>query len=120
MSTFIKNKRKEAGLSQLAVAEVLGISRPTYVNLENGISKLTDKQKIVLSQLFKEEISEKDLVNTTEDINGGDVVMREIPKENIKKFKEVLIYIINKVGSRPNIGQTALYKLLYFSKRTII
>ena len=114
MSTFIKNKRKEAGLSQSAVASILGVSRPTYVNLENGTSKLTEKQKIVLSQLFKEEIKEKDLINTIEDINSEDVIMREIPKENIKKFKEVLIYILNKVGSRPNIGQTALYKLLYF------
>ena len=32
----------------------------------------------------------------------------------MKKFKEVLLYILGKVGSRPNIGQTALYKLLYF------
>ena len=35
-------------------------------------------------------------------------------KADVKKFKEVLLYILNKVGAKPNIGETALYKLLYF------
>jgi len=37
-----------------------------------------------------------------------------VPKENLSKFREVLLYILEKVGARPNIGETALYKLLYF------
>ena len=37
-----------------------------------------------------------------------------VPQKNIKKFKEVLLYILNKVGSKPNIGETVLYKILYF------
>ena len=31
------------------------------------------------------------------------------------KFKEVLHYVINKVGGQSNVGKTVLYKLLYFS-----
>jgi len=38
----------------------------------------------------------------------------EIDDDEIEKFKEVLLYILGKVGSKPNIGQTVLYKLLYF------
>ncbi|GAI12477.1 unnamed protein product, partial [marine sediment metagenome] len=37
-----------------------------------------------------------------------------IPQKNLNKFKEVLLYILNKVGSKPNIGETVIYKLLYF------
>src|SRR4030067_3848941 len=37
-----------------------------------------------------------------------------VPQKNLQKFKEVLLYILNKVGSRPNIGETVIYKLLYF------
>jgi len=37
-----------------------------------------------------------------------------IPEVNIEKFKEVLLYILKKVGAKPNIGETVLYKLLYF------
>ena len=37
-----------------------------------------------------------------------------VPRANIKKFKEVLLYVLGRVGAKPNIGETALYKLLYF------
>ncbi|MBU3965245.1 SocA family protein, partial [Patescibacteria group bacterium] len=37
-----------------------------------------------------------------------------VPQQNLKKFREVLLYILEKAGARPNIGETAIYKLLYF------
>lgn len=37
-----------------------------------------------------------------------------IPEKNVKKFIEVLLYILNKVGSRAHVGEAAIYKLLYF------
>ena len=37
-----------------------------------------------------------------------------VPQKNLEKFKEVLLYILGKVGSKPNVGQTVLYKLLYY------
>ena len=37
-----------------------------------------------------------------------------VPQKNLKKFKEVLLYILNKIGSKPHIGETVIYKLLYF------
>lgn len=113
MSTSIKNKRLLAGLSQLEVAESLGISRPTYIKIEQGLSKPTEEQTGILAQLFdvsKDSLEEDKISNKIVD----EIKLKEIPVENINKFKQVLLYIISKVGSRPNIGQTALYKLLYF------
>ena len=37
-----------------------------------------------------------------------------VPAKNLEKFKEILLYILAKVGSKPNIGETVIYKLLYF------
>jgi len=37
-----------------------------------------------------------------------------VPQRNLDKFKEVLLYVLNKVGSKPNVGEAVLYKLLYF------
>jgi uncharacterized phage-associated protein len=37
-----------------------------------------------------------------------------VPQKNLEKFKEIFLYILNKVGSKPNIGETVIYKLLYF------
>lgn len=115
MSTWIQNKRKLSGLSQGEVAESLGISRPTYIKLEQGESKPTEEQKAILARLFdmSQESFEEQNDRIIEDISNH-VDLQKIPPENVKKFKEVLLYILGKVGSRPNIGQTALYKLLYF------
>jgi transcriptional regulator with XRE-family HTH domain len=113
MSTWIQNKRKISGLSQTEVAKSLGISRPTYIKIEKGESKPNEDQKSILANLFdmSQETLEK---NYKENEIPTDIRVREIPKENIEKFKQVLLYIVSKVGNRPNIGQTALYKLLYF------
>lgn len=37
-----------------------------------------------------------------------------VPQKNIIKFRQVLLYILKKVGGKPNIGMTALHKILYF------
>jgi len=37
-----------------------------------------------------------------------------IPQKNLKKFKEVLLYILNKVGAKPNIDVSVIGNLLYF------
>jgi uncharacterized phage-associated protein len=38
----------------------------------------------------------------------------DVPLMNVPKFKEVLLYILSKIGAKPNVGQTVIYKLLYF------
>ena len=37
-----------------------------------------------------------------------------VPQKNLKKFKEVLLYILYRVGAKPNIGETVIYKLLFY------
>jgi len=113
MSTSIKNRRLSSGLSQSKIAESLGISRPTYIKIEQGLSKPSEEQLGILTQLFSvskdtlmEEVIKKEYV--------CEIKTKEVRRESVEKFKQVLLYIISKVGSRPNIGQTALYKLLYF------
>lgn len=114
MSTWIQNKRKLSGLSQTEVAVSLGISRPTYIKLEEGEIKPTDQQKAIMASLF--DVSQDTFDKNSKEISIEDntIHVKEIPIENEEKFKQVLLYIVSKVGSRPNIGQTAIYKLLYF------
>jgi uncharacterized phage-associated protein len=37
------------------------------------------------------------------------------PKFQVNKFKNVLLYILERCAGKPNVGETILYKLLYFS-----
>lgn len=113
MATWIKDKRKASGLSQTEVAKSMGISRPTYIKIENGEKKPTEEQKSLLANILglSKDTLEK---NTTGSSTNNEIKLKEVPKENSDKFKQVLLYIVSKVGNKPNIGQTALYKLLYF------
>jgi hypothetical protein len=36
------------------------------------------------------------------------------PSFKKEKFKEILLYVLTQVRSKPNVGETVLYKLLYF------
>jgi uncharacterized phage-associated protein len=37
-----------------------------------------------------------------------------VPQERVDKFKEVLLYVLEQIGARPNIGEAVLCKMLYF------
>jgi hypothetical protein len=45
---------------------------------------------------------------------SGTALRISVPQKNLEKFKEVLLYILARVGAKPNMGETVLYKLLYF------
>ncbi|MDR3195212.1 MAG: SocA family protein [Endomicrobium sp.] len=81
------------------------------------------KQFIKKNSFSQEEISKKsgimpkkphyDII-PKKDNKKEDNMRISIPQNNIKKFKEAFIYILNKVGAKVNVGQTVLYKILYF------
>ena len=127
--TFIKSLRTERGFSQLEIANKLGISRSSYVAFEQGKRDLTLSEAAELSNMFEISLSEiqmgkvfvpqvvfeKDKKNKKENNISEKIPDRiSVPQERVGKFKQVLLYILSKVGGKPNIGQTVLYKLLYF------
>lgn len=104
MTRSLHNKRKKFGLSQEQLAQGLGITRQTLAKVENGERELTIEEQQKAQDFFASfELDEK-----------SEQVRFNIPEENTKKFKQVLLYILEKVGAKPNIGMTVLYKLLYF------
>ena len=116
--------RRRAGISQQRLAEMLGVSRTTITQIENGKRKVSVDELAKFSEIFN--LSVDNLLSSKEE---PDVIFAEkqeekkmespirinVPQRNLEKFKEVLLYILNKVGSKPNIGETVLYKLLYFA-----
>jgi transcriptional regulator with XRE-family HTH domain len=121
----IKKLRLQNNFSQEFMAEKLGMSRPTYMQIEKGERELTISEAQKLASIFSMTL--KDLLNGDKQKMKVDfekekkikkAIKQEIrisvPQQNLKKFKEVLLYILEKVGARPNIGETAIYKLLYF------
>ncbi len=103
-SIDIKKLRKKFGMSQEELARRLDMSRPTLINLEKGTRPLKLNERTKIKQIF-------DLVK---DFESSDDIRIEIPQKKLEKFKQVFLYILEKVGGKPNVGLTVLYKLLYF------
>lgn len=121
---FLLELRNKHGLSQAFVAEKIGVSRASYIEIEKGAKELTLSQADKLAQIFNISFSDLIAGNMTPDVavtlnekasSSQKQEMRiDVPRSHVKKFKEVLLYILKKVGSKPNVGMTVLYKLLYF------
>jgi len=119
----IKKLRKQLGISQQRLADLLGVARPTISQIENGERKVSTDELVKLSEIFN--LSVESVLNLKKEPK---VVLSEhkkrkgqksqvrinVPQKNLEKFKETFLYILNQVGSKPNIGETVIYKLLYF------
>jgi transcriptional regulator with XRE-family HTH domain len=119
----VKEFRERSGMSQARLADMLGVVRPTVSQIENGQRKLSADELVKLAGIFN--VSIPVLLGTEKEPN---VTLQEgksakadepglrisVPQKNLAKFKEVLLYILNQVGSKPNIGEMVIYKLLYF------
>jgi len=123
LGTRIKELRKKSGISQERLAEKLGISRPAISQIENGERKICAEELQKLAEIFNMSIDsflnlEKEPVVIVQDVkasyNTKSQIRINVPQKNLEKFKEIVLYILNKVGSKPNIGETVIYKLLYF------
>jgi transcriptional regulator with XRE-family HTH domain len=119
----IKKMREDIGISQDDLAKKLGIPRPAISQIETGERKISADELIKLSNTFNLDIEsllglKKEpqvlLPEVKEKVEPKPQIRINVPQKNLEKFKEVLLYILNKVGSKPNIGETVIYKLLYF------
>lgn len=126
MSTkFIQQLRKKNNLTQEFLASKIGVSRPTYMQIEQGKRDLTiteaEKMAYIFGIPFEDFRCGRDSSITIE-IKKENIkpktkkqeIRISVPQKNLKKFKEVLLYILSKVGGKPNVGEAVIYKLLYF------
>jgi len=124
LSKKIKAIREKLDLSQETLAKELGINRVAISQIENGDRKISAEEIAKLSKIFNmptdvllsldkdiEVVLEKALRSKPKKKTG---IRISVPQKNLEKFKEVLLYILGKVGSKSNVGQTVLYKLLYY------
>lgn len=119
----IKKLRELTGMNQERLAKLMGVSRPTISQIENGERKIHAEELKKFSDIFG--ISVDSILNSNknievilekkkEAIKKGPEIRINVPQKNLEKFREILLYILNKVGSKPNVGETLIYKLLYF------
>lgn len=119
----IKHLRKEAELSQQELADRISLQRVSISQIENGSRGVSAEEIKQLAKIFQvsadvllglAKVPNVKLEGVSYMSKSKEAIRISVPKKNVRKFKEVLLYILNMVGGKPNIGETALYKLLYF------
>lgn len=120
----ITELRKMKGLSQEDLAKSVKISRPSLAQIELGNRSvdILELQKLSLVLEFSlDDFMSKDFsVSQDVGVKEEKKVKKEeerisVPSLQVNKFKNVLLYILERCAGKPNVGETVLYKLLYFS-----
>lgn len=125
MITIIERLRKDQGYSQEELAKLIDVSRPVFSEMEKGGKDLTISQARKLAETFNVPFA--DFINNritkeptlviekSQSREKKETDMRiSVPEKNIRKFKEVFLYILSRVGAKPNVGEGVLCKLMYF------
>lgn len=120
---IIKKLREKSGLSQQELSKKVGLPRPALAQVENGKRKICSEELKKFSEIF--EVSADYLLG---DMENTRVVLEEdgknekkqvirisVPQIKKNKFKQVILYLLERCAGKPNVGQTVLYKLLYFA-----
>ena len=119
----IMQLRKAKGLSQEELAKNIAISRSSLVQIEQG-NRYVDIQELhklsILLEFSLDEFLSKDFNNAKKEILKEEKKEKaeeriSIPEMSVSKFRNILLYILEKCAGKPNVGETVLYKLLYFS-----
>ncbi len=116
--------RKVKGLSQQDLSKTVKISRPSLAQIELGnrsIDILELQQMSMVLGFSLDDFMSKNFSVKEEDLDGASKKVKKVvertsvPALQVNKFKNVLLYILERCAGKPNIGETVLYKLLYFS-----
>lgn len=116
--------RKQKGLSQEDLAKRIELPRSSLAQLELGNRKLDAILLVSLALILGFSIdyflsTDFAVEKVVEEDKKPDKEKSEerisVPTLNIEKFRNVLLYILGRCAGKPNVGETVLYKLLYFS-----
>lgn len=113
LGTLIKKHREEFEYSQEKLAEKMSLPRSAISLIESGKRDVSSSELALLAKVFDLSIDEllyKDKCDKEINLKAKN----EKPKFDKEKFKQILLYLIEKCGSKINVGKTVIYKLLYF------
>lgn len=119
----IRAIREANDLSQQQLGDLVNLSRVAITQIEAGDRKVCADELVSFSKALSQpidvilgvrEIPDVILPALEKKAEEQSSIRIDVPQKNLSKFKEVLLYLLAKVGSKPNVGETVLYKLLYF------
>lgn len=124
LNHLIHEERNKLKWSQDDLAKKLGVSRTAISQIESGdrgvssseLKKLCEAFGVTADYLLGLETGPEVLLEKAPARRKTSVQERiSVPRTKVEKFKQVLLYLLERCSGKPNIGETVLYKLLYFA-----
>lgn len=116
---YFRNRNK---FSQEQLASEIGISRPSLTQIELGkrnasaleLVRLSDVLNFSLDEMMSADFKYDAPTATAQREEPVPVVRESKPRLVKEKLTNLILYILERCAGKPNIGETVLYKLLYF------
>lgn len=110
----IKELRENLEISQDDLAKKVGLSRAAVSEIERGNRGIEALELAKIAEIFKMDMDYLLREEGPIDVKKS-FIKKDIEFEfNRDKLKNVILYVLGKCGGKPNVGETVLYKLLYF------
>src|SRR3989344_8036987 len=106
----IRMLREARKMSQDDLGKAIGIHRQSVSQLEQGKRDLTAVELDQLARFL--QVSFDDILSPP--VREPKREERPAIRFQPEKFRAMLLYLLKLVGGKPNVGETVLYKLLYF------
>ena len=120
----ISELRKMKNLSQADLARKISVSRSSLVQIESGnrcvdileLQRLSLVLGFSLDHFMSANFADNQQIDNSIEENQEKQTERvSVPSLQVDKFKNVLLYVLEHCAGKPNVGETVLNKLLYFS-----
>jgi len=120
----IAGQRKQKGFTQADLATRMQLSRSSLAQIELGNRNLDavelQQLAIILGFSLDDFMSEDFKIDESKDLkvqSNKEITYERMSKPHMQpnKIKNVLLYMLEKCAGKPNVGETVLYKLLYFA-----
>lgn len=113
LGSHIRRLRINAGLSQGDLADKLGISRQSVGQIESSARDVSSIELAHVAELF--DISADSLLQQREQKKRSTQFSGKLDIAfSPEKLCNTILYVLSRCGGKPNVGETVLYKLLYF------
>ncbi len=118
----IAELRQVARLSQEKMAKMIGVSRSVYAQIELGNRTIAAVELADIAEILNFSLDDILSDGNMYKIPVGEPMRLEdpgirisVPDFNLSKFRNLILYILERCAGKANMGETVLYKLLYFS-----
>ena len=109
----IKSLREFEGMSQEDLAQKIELSRVAISQIEQGNRSVDFLELAKIAKVFKLKTDYFLIEDELQNIKPAEI-QSKVNNFDPKKLKNVILYILEKCAGKPNVGETVLYKLLYF------